>query len=71
MLKLYVVYNQPFDFPQSWVVREWRVNADGVQVARHCACAGTLEEARAILPRGLVRTERWEQDDPAIHEVWL
>ena len=33
--------------------------------------AGSLGEARALVPEGLERTKRWQPDDPVIVEIWL
>ena len=67
-LTLYVIYNNPSDYPGKFVVRRWI----GLQ-----ACAepegvfATLNKARGILPIGSVSVSPQEYDDPCIAEVWI
>lgn len=66
-LLLWVVYENPKDYPGSFVARP------GVTGGMACAVllADTLDELRADLPPGLTRLERDPTDDPVIVEVWL
>jgi hypothetical protein len=66
---MYVVYWNPEDHPLKWVLRRWQVLPSPTPDAR-CYVLDTLEEARALIPRSMVRIERSPNDDPAIHEVW-
>jgi hypothetical protein len=65
-----VIYCNPLDFPNKWVVREWD-SADGVASASIVAYVfETLDEARRSIPLGMTNIGRYAQDDPVIHEVW-
>jgi len=67
-LNIYVVYKRPRDFPGiEFLVRRWEVN-----IPKDVLYAGdSLDEARALIPRGSVRLERSPTDDPCILETWL
>lgn len=67
-LDMYVVYENPSDFPGCFVVRKWT----GETPNRHPhSVTANIEEARTTIPAGLYRTPRHEKDDPVIREVWL
>ena len=72
-LSMHTIYNSPADYPAgSIVVRRWEIRAYGREpVPMEATVHGTVEEARASIPRGLVRTIRNEHDDPTILETWL
>lgn len=68
----YAIYDHPSDFPNHFVVREWRIIGDrGPEPAEDCWLTKTLEEARAIIPDGFCCIGRLSGDDPAIVEVWI
>lgn len=67
---MWVIYENPRDFPGKWVVRRWVGLAPDKDAA---AVADSLESARSAVP-GIAfrdRIERMPGDDPAIVEVWL
>jgi hypothetical protein len=67
----WVIYDHPKDHPDSFVVRRWGI-LDGKLIPDHeCQLADSLEEARHIIPDGLVRIPRSIDDDLAIVETWL
>ena len=68
MPPLYVIYDHPRDFPNSWVCRLWY--GETAELSPY-AVAGTLEQIREALPAGVTNLGRYEQDDPCIHEVWI
>lgn len=71
-LGMCTVYFNPSDYPGKFVVRFWVVTAAGVEKsAEPMAVVDTLEEARAAIPRGAVRLDRSEHDEPVIVEVWI
>lgn len=71
-LPMWTIYERPLDYPAGYVVRRWHVLPEGQMQADLAAqYAGTLEEARATIPPGLVRLGRAPADDPSILEVWL
>lgn len=71
-LLLFTVYAKPSDFPDSFVVRRFAVRAGLVE--RDPEIFGrspTLEGARALIPPGLYRLGRQDNDDPVIVESWI
>ena len=70
-LEMWTVYDRPSDYPESFVARKTVVGASAVTMTREMFTADTLDELRALLPPGLYRIHRYEQDDPKIVEVWL
>lgn len=68
-LPLWVIYRHPSDFPAHYVSREWDAMTN--TACGTCMLALTLDEVRAMLPRGLTRIERCDGDEPAIVERWL
>jgi hypothetical protein len=71
-MQMYCIYENPKDFPGKFAVREWLV-ADAVvnAVVKVHAVVATLEEARATIPTGLIRSPRTDGDDACIVETWL
>jgi hypothetical protein len=69
-LPMWVVYRQPNDFPQSWVVKEWKIIAGEVKRG-HMRISDSLESVRKVIPAGLVRLPPMPGDDPKIFEVWM
>jgi hypothetical protein len=68
----YVVYERPKDYPNHFVVREWRIHSDGsIEARQSCALAPTLEEARTFIPAWCINIGRQLWDDPSIKEVWI
>jgi hypothetical protein len=69
-LSLYVIYDHPTDYPDSFVVRRW----EGLRPREVVAITKTIEAARKLLTDtmpDLTRLARSDQDDPKIVEVWL
>jgi len=69
-LIMYVIYDHPRDFPR-YVVRRWRTDHNGSFADLAYDLARTLEQARQLIPPGLVCLDRNPDDDTAIAEVWL
>lgn len=70
---MWVIYEKPAEHPDKWVVREWLVDASGVNVASWHTCDG-LEHARSYITfvdPAVVRHPRKPEDDPVITEVWF
>lgn len=65
---LFVVYENPRDFPGKFVVRRW---LDTVPEAKPLTVCEQLDQARAVIPAGAANIGRFRDDDPAIREVWL
>lgn len=71
VLPLWTITFDPIDCPGLYVAR-MHVAGAGVGAATSAAVSGfTLEEVRAVLPPGMIRFERFPNDDPVIVESWL
>ena len=66
-LQMYVIYEHPSDYPNSYVLRLFR---DGTPTPLHVV-ADSLEGVRQFIPAGLVRIPREGADDPVIVESWI
>ena len=69
-LTLWVIYERPSDYPDSYVVRMWHVTAR-YQEAGEAKAFPTLEEARAHIPKSLWPIPRSPEDDEKIVETWI
>lgn len=67
-LTMYVVYNNPSDYPNKYVVRKW-IGLTPFPVPE--IVADTLIKARSSIPVGLYRLPRQDGDDPCIMEIWI
>lgn len=70
-LAMWVIYERPSDYPESFVVRRVQVVAGKLLFDKTRELRLTLEEARAAIPAGLHNLGRQPGDDPVIREVWL
>lgn len=68
---IWTIYEKPKDHPDHYVVRRFMVSAGIVMHDPVCQLADTLENARALLPAGLVNLGRSPQDQNSIIETWL
>jgi hypothetical protein len=71
VLKMWVVYDHPKDFPDCFVARLWLITAGVTKPTIAIRAAGTLSEVREMLPRGLVNIGRRIMDEPQVVEVWV
>ena len=67
----YAIYDHPKDYPNKFVVRKWIIEAGQISAGELLGAVDTLEEARRLIPSGLYRINRFDQDDPVLSEVWL
>lgn len=68
----YVIYDRPTDYPHCFVARRWLVMGDELlPEVPPFAVGPTLDAVRDLLPPGLLRMERQEEDDPNIVETWI
>jgi len=68
----YVIYDHPKDFPDKFVVRKWIIKKNGIlEFDTGVFVADTLEEAREFIPFGFTPMPVFQDDDPAIAEVWM
>jgi hypothetical protein len=73
VLRMWVIYERPLDYPDWYVLRAWDI-VEGVPVGvpeREAQLASTLAAARELLPPGLYNIGRQEEDEPQIVEVWV
>jgi hypothetical protein len=71
LLTIWVIYQNPRDFPGKWVLRAQMATPDGVTALPQCVVADSLDEARSRVPYGLIRMTRHPNDDPVIYETWF
>lgn len=70
-LPMWTVYDTTTrEYPGKYVARMF-VTLPGVKATRFLILHDTLEELRAMLPRGLFWMDRKHEDAPEIVEVWL
>jgi len=71
-VKMFVITDHPSDYPSNFVVREHVIAAGvGIGVAPPYVVCNSLEDARAAIPRGLIRIPRAPSDDAVIVETWI
>lgn len=71
-LPVWVVYENPSDYPGKFVVRVQYAERNGsVTADSEARIADTLDEARCFIPGGLVCLPRYADDDPVIVEAWV
>jgi len=63
-----VVYQNPSDYPDKWVVRAF-VGLTPEPQPR--TVADSLEEARSVIPLHFTNIGRYAEDDPVIYESWI
>jgi hypothetical protein len=66
-MRLYVIYQNPADFPGLYVCRVF----ENDRPTREHWTGRTLDEVRSQLPADLSRLPRADSDDPVIVEVWV
>lgn len=73
VLSTWVIYENPLDHPDEFVVRRWDVVAGNPEPipADEEVVVHTLGLARMAIPPGSVCLGRRPDDDPAILEVWV
>jgi len=76
VMRQYVIYRFPSDYPGKYVVRGWsivrgRESTAPVADEKPLAVVDTLEEARHAVPAGLFNLGRYGADEHQIVEVWV
>lgn len=66
----YTVYESPLDFPGKYVIRQFVIRVNGTRPLTGFVC-DTIEQARSLVPDGMVRLMRTPQDHPSVVEVWI
>lgn len=66
-LAIWVIYENPKDFPGQFVVRCW------IGLVPHpvALVTSSLEKARAAIPDWCIPIGTYPDEDPAIKEVWI
>lgn len=67
-LKSIVVYFNTIDYPNVYIARIFHNDKPTNQTL---GPTDTLDELRSLIPYGLYRLDRNEQDDKVIVEVWI
>ncbi|MHC4864630.1 MAG: hypothetical protein ACYTEX_11125 [Planctomycetota bacterium] len=70
-LEIFVIYQNPSDHPGMFVTRRWIVGDTMNAESKPMAVVETLDDARLVLPSGLIRLGRAPADDPVIVETWI
>lgn len=71
-MEMYVVYENPLDYPGLYVVRKWTVGKDGpVPNEKPLKVHGLLSVVHEAIPKGLAPVLRDPQDDLCIKEIWI
>jgi hypothetical protein len=68
---IWTIYQNPDDYPDSWVLRGHEVLPGAWYPHRVCFVARTLDAVRAKLPPGTLRIGRAPDDHPSICESWV
>ncbi len=66
----YNIYEHPLDAPNQYVVRRFEI-LPGQVIPQEALYTNTLEQARDLVPKGLVRVPRSKDDPPFFVETWL
>lgn len=68
---IYTIYEHPKDFPEHYVVRQWKIKPNQTIPQQH-HLAKSLTAAREFIPAGLVRAPgQGYESDPCIVESWF
>ena len=72
-LELFVVYEKPSDFPNSFVVRKHTIIMGKAKPAGSPMLIGpNIDHIREVLRQmGAINIGRFPNDDPVIKEVWI
>lgn len=71
VLDIYVVYENPTDCPNKFVLRKWAITPNEVHPEETVVVEDTLEALRKHIPGNMARIERNILDEPQIIEIWL
>lgn len=71
MIKAWVIYDHPKDYPDHWVVRVQKIVDGQVVPEQECTLHATLADARKAIPGELCLFPPFVDDDPVIAEVWM
>jgi len=63
----WTIYKHPSDYPDEFVARKFILDKPTSEIKT----SDTIETLRLLLPMGLTRIERSDDDDPVIVETWM
>ena len=66
-IALWTIYKHPSDYPDEFVARKFILDKPTSEIKT----SDTIETLRLLLPMGLTRVERNDNDDPVIVETWM
>jgi hypothetical protein len=69
-MQLFVIYEHPPTHPDSYVLREFELHADGQVSKMGFAVRETLAEVRRVVPPAMFCVPR-RTGEPSVVEVWL
>jgi hypothetical protein len=71
-LIIFTIYDHPEAHPDCFVVQRWIIKRGKktLTLGAH-KLAGSLKEARLLIPPGLYRLDRFQDDEPHIIENWI
>lgn len=70
-LVVWTIYAPAPEHPDMFAVLTWMGAFDGSLIRGDLQLAPTIEDARAMIPAGLIRMDPADSDHPAILETWL
>lgn len=71
-MTMYCIYEHPRDYPNKYVVREILISKGETKyIDPPTAIVDTLNDARTVIPNGLIPVPRHPTDDPVIIETWF
>jgi len=70
-MTMWIVYRNPSDYPNKWVVRTHYVIGGQTKPSNQLFVGDILDDVRAAIPPGRVRLRPHPEDDPVIYEVWV
>ena len=74
MVLTWTIYDHPEDYPDHFVVRQWKISTGWMLPAAEPALFKTVDAARSYVRRqypGALRIDRQVSDDPVILETWV
>ena len=71
VMKNYVLYESPSDYPGKFVVREWIITRKDIKKSKVISVSSTHEKASKSVPYNMSFLLRCEDDDPCIVGVWI
>ncbi len=71
MLSIYTIFNNPLDYPNKVVVRQFKIKAGKIGVTDNIVLCDSVEEARNKIPKNLSVLMRSPNDHTSVVESWI